>query len=299
MTKAIGRQSLHDMPMSPALFLVLRAQLRGGKTDLPFNDAQLVAAFRRYVGKNLDKKAPADDRELARLANTLVKRDVNKKQAAPKTITPIQRQALVLMGVAVPAAQKKNQKPDKAENSDDADDVIDEKPAAAMAEKLLDFARGAEPADAVAAVMLAKNFTDAPSFGVKSCDVLLDKYGTRATNANEKHLILDGIAHVSDDHDRRKMADRFDTLAANEKDAELNTKILALKQDARDLLKTHFGENGVQIIGKGQAGPDLTFLPEQKPIFSPVGPRKRGPFDLPDILAGPKPPSFPDLSDKI
>lgn len=290
MTNAIGRHSLHNMPMSPALYIVLRAQLRRGATDLPFNDAQLMAAFRRFVGKKSDKRPPSDERELNALAHKLALRDAAAKTGGAKPISPLQRQAMTLMGIAVPAGKKKTEKA-SAHDDNEPDADLDEKPAADMAEKLLDYARTAEPSDAVAAVMLAREFSDAPSMGVTSCDILLDKYGTRATNANEKHLILDGVAHVTDDHDRHKLAERFDTLAAHETDPELNTKILALKQDARDILKTRFSENGIQIIGKGQTAQTLT--PEQTPQFVPVTPRKKTPFDLPGMPTAPKPPTWP------
>lgn len=210
-----GRSGLDQIDVTPAVFLQLRAQLTAGK-NLPFNEPQLLIAFSRYLHNNKGRWTRSQikgTRELHKFAekyvaqethtlNKLVRPNNNQPQTAGQVSAKqkkaekfIQDRGLKLLGEKdFPQGTKQHGNneilgKDTIKRGVDTTEIVTE---------LFTIARTADPAIAVAAILLSRSLL--PNFSSMAIDgtyVLLDKFENRAKTNQEKDIVLHGLEEVT------------------------------------------------------------------------------------------------------
>jgi hypothetical protein len=296
MSRMTGLLSLPDArAIPPALYLILCSALEKGAVEAGVTQKDLDASFRLWLKDRAEEK---DDLKIT--ARDILMPAIPKKKAV---ISPIQKHALVSADILQPAEiQSEEFEPEnfseemsfETEENDFAEfelegfEFEEYEDAGALREGLLEYAAQEHAGKAVAALMLAEEIAPSSDLGAKSCDILLNKYGTQSVTAEEKHMLLDGIAAASTSHDRADFRDKFSILAAQETDADSTLKqklaVLSEENDPRKLLMNSFKHNtgDAVVMGAGQTSPALVRqLAEKAGSFIDTVPREPMRYDLP------------------
>jgi hypothetical protein len=299
--KSVGRRSLSDVKMNPAVFLHLagqhaKAKRNGTPNKLGFNENQLFIAFTKYLRDEHDQKRRGERldgdalKEIAKgfIRNASKKYDQqnpNQKKAKPTDKQKRAAETLRQNGWEM----EEDELPSGLQSDQDFGfgDPLEMMDHAETATELLSIARDLGPAVAAGIAVVAIKLNDSPETRLNASQLLIGKYDDETGTPESKEGCLLGIGEVMKETPEQKiMAPQLMELATKEENPVLQAQILQLAQpdnsgeDAAAI--NNFADNSLSVChfsGRFEE-PPVSYAPQMTVVHDARQTNKNNPFYL-------------------
>lgn len=209
--KVDGKSGLHEIEVTPAVFLQLHDQLESGK-KLPFNQNQLLIAFSRYLRDTKGSWTREEikfTKDLYTFAEKYVEKNLEKlkklekRSSASSSSAPqrkaekfLQQHGLVLADEKdLPLLAHADENAPASQRNKGLKRTLD---GTELAMELMQIAKAADPGVAVAAVLITYTlFPNISSLAIDGTNLLIDKYERRTKTSQEKDNVLHGLEIIT------------------------------------------------------------------------------------------------------